>query len=163
MLVLLDEADCPVARPARPWDRLLARLRASRLDRDLADGASPDATVALALRAQRLVRPRTRRDVARGAQRVLAAATQAPAADRTRARAAGRLRVPICRDRVSNSSEELADLIRSLLAAGPAAARGVALASVLISDGSGALYHRGSADDVQARIREAVNALDPAS
>src|SRR5260221_379265 len=51
MLVLLDEADCPVARPVRPWDRLLARLRASRLDRDLADRASPDATVALALRA----------------------------------------------------------------------------------------------------------------
>src|SRR5260370_28752116 len=94
MLVLLDEADCPVARPVRPWDRLLARLRASRLDRDLADGASPDATVALALRAQRLGRPRTRRDVARGAQRVLAAATQAPPPHRTPARAAGRPRGP---------------------------------------------------------------------
>src|SRR5579864_7474049 len=74
MFVLLDEADCPVARPARPWDRLMARVRASRLDSDLAGGASPDATVGLALRAQLLVGARTRRDVAEGAQRVLATA-----------------------------------------------------------------------------------------
>src|SRR5258708_30899598 len=105
MLVLLDEADCPVARPVRLWDRLLARLRASRLDRDLADGASPDATVALALRAQRLVRPRTRRDVARGAQRVPAAATQAPAAHPTPAPAAGPRKGATWRDRVRHTPD----------------------------------------------------------
>jgi len=182
MLVLLDEADCPVARPARPWDRLMARMRASRLDSDLADGASPDATVALALRAQLLVGARTRRDVAEGAQRVLATAIQAPraqalAADPSLAPAArgpqmpaargphmpaaGRLRIPVCRDRVRESAEEFGDLIQRLLADGPVAARGVALASALLSDGTGPLYHRGNADDVRARVREAVNALDP--
>jgi hypothetical protein len=76
--------------------------------------------------------------------------------------AARRLRVPICRDRVRDSSEEFGDLIRRLLAGGPVAARGVALASVLLSDGSGPLYHRANPDDVRARVREAVNALDPA-
>jgi hypothetical protein len=160
MLLLLDEAGCPIARPARPWDRLVVRVRASRLDSDLAGGASPDATVALALRAQMLVRARTRRDVALGAQQILATATQVPAAGRAQVPAAGRPRVPVCRDRVRDSSEELGDLIRRLLAGGPVAARGVALASVLLSDGSGPLYHRASADDVRARVREAVDALD---
>ncbi len=160
MLLLLDEAGCPIARPARPWVRLVVRVRASRLDSDLAGGASPDATVALALRAQMLVRARTRRDVALGAQQILATATQVPAAGRAQVPAAGRPRVPVCRDRVRDSSEELGDLIRRLLAGGPVAARGVALASVLLSDGSGPLYHRASADDVRARVREAVDALD---
>jgi hypothetical protein len=150
MLVLLNDAGCPVARRARPWAVLLARVRASRLDRDLARGVSPDASVPLALRAQMLVGARTRREVARGAQRILAAATREPA------------RVPVCRDRVRDSAGELGDLIQRLLAGGPVAARGVALASVLLRDGGGPVYHRASADDVRVRVREAVRALDPA-
>jgi hypothetical protein len=193
MFVLLDEGGCPVARPARLWDRLLVRMRTCRLDDDLAGGASPDATVALALRAQLLVRTRTRRDLAQGARRVLATAMRAPAVDSSRAHspdhspaspagrsparaaarslasaargpqlpAARRSRVPICRDRVTESSEELEDLIRRLLADGPVAARGVALATILLSDGSGPLYHHANEDDVRARVREAVNALEP--
>jgi hypothetical protein len=146
-------------------------MRTSRLDRDLAAGASPDATVALALRAQMLVRTRTRRGMARGAQRVLERAMQAPAADRPPAPTAGRLlmpaggllQVPVCRDRVRDSAEELGDLIRRLLGAGPVGARGVALASVLLSDGSGPLYRRYGAGDLRARVREAVDALDPSA
>jgi hypothetical protein len=193
MFVLLDEGGCPVARPVRIWDRLLVRIRTCRLDGDLAGGASPDATVALALRAQLLVSDRTRRDLAEGARRVLATAMRAPAVDsswvpspgrspasptgRSRAHTADRSpvpaasgpqvpaarlpHVPICRDRVRESSEELEDLIRRLLADGPVAARGVALASILLSDASGPLYHRGSTDDVRARVRETVSALEP--
>jgi hypothetical protein len=177
MLVLLEEADCPVATSASPWDRLTARVRASRLDSELAAGASPDATVALALRAQTLISPRTRREVAKGAQRLLATAPQAPATGRSQQPAADRrrvpttarlrtpsvrpLRVPVCRDRVRESAEELGDLIRRLLVDAPVAARGVALATALLSDGSGPIYHRANADDVRARVREAVDALDP--
>jgi len=217
MLVLLDSADGPVATSARPWDRLMARVRASRLDSDLAGEASPDSTVALALRAQMLVSDRTRRDLAEGARRLLATAMQPPAAERSQTPATGRsqtratdgsqtratdgsqtapagrsqalapgrspappshrmlarggrgpqmpaarrLRVPVCRDRVRESAEELGDLILRLLADGPVAARGVALASALLCDGSGPLYHRGNADDARARVREAVTALDP--
>src|ERR1700730_5334283 len=90
MLVLLYEADCPVARPARLWDRLMVRVRAYRLDSELAAGASPDATVPLALRARMLVQMRTRRGMARGAQRILERAMRAPAADLPPAAAAGR-------------------------------------------------------------------------
>jgi hypothetical protein len=171
MLVLLYEADCPIARPARLWDRLMVRVRASRLDRELAAGASPDATVPLALRAQILVRARTRRGMARGAQRVLERAMRAPAADRPPSSAAGRLmtpagglvQVPVCRDRVRDAAEDLGDLIRRLLGGGAVGARGVALAGVLLSDGSGPLYHRSSAGDLRARVREAVDALDPSA
>jgi hypothetical protein len=151
MLVLLDEAGCPIARTARPWDRIAVRLRAFSLDRDLAAGASPDSSVALSLRAQMLVRPRYRRDLARSARRLLTAATQSPFGSR--------LAVPVCRDRVAGSSEEFADLIRGLLAAGPVTARGVAQASVLVADASGPLYRRANTGDLRARVRDAADAL----
>jgi hypothetical protein len=151
MLVLLEEDGCPVAHTVRPLDLLLVRWRAFRLDRDLAGGASPDATVPLALRAQMLVRGPVRRDLARSASRVLATATQAPAA--------GRFPVPVCRDRVRGCSAEFGELIGRLLAPGPVAVRGVAKATVLLADGSGPLYRRASADDLRARVRDAADAL----
>ena len=154
MLVLLDEAGCPVACTAYPWDRFLARLRAFRLDSDLAAGASPEASVALALRAQTLVRTRHRRELAHSARRVLATATQ-PAFS-------GRPRVPVCRDRVRDCSQEFGELIRRLLAPGPVPARGVAKVGVLLADASGPLYHRANADDLRARVRDAADALTAA-
>jgi hypothetical protein len=155
MYVLLDEGNgCPVASTVRPRDRLLVRLHASRLDDDLAGGASPDATVTLALRAQMLVRGPARRDTARAAQRVLATAMHASGA--------GPLPVPVCQDRVKDCSEEFAELIRRLVAAGPVSARGVARARVLLADASGPVYHRASTDDLRARVRDAADALSAA-
>jgi hypothetical protein len=92
-----------------------------------------------------------------------------PAAGRPRVPTAGRLRmpstrptrVPICGDRVRESAAEFGDLIRRLLADAPVAARGVALASALLSDGSGPLYHRANTGDVPALVREAIDALEP--
>src|ERR1035441_2257351 len=170
MYVLLDEGNgCPVASTVRPRDRLLVRLHASRLDDDLAGGASPDATVTLALRAQMLVRGPARRDTARAAQRGLATAMHAPGA--------GPLPVPVCQDRVKDCSEEFAELIRRLVAAGPVSARGVgpaprrphppppgpagpppgggvAGAGALLPAASGPVYHRASTDDLRARVRD---------
>jgi hypothetical protein len=153
LVLLLNEGDCPIARPVRPWDRIVVGLRARHLDRDLADGASPDGSVVLAVRAQMLVQTPARRELARGAQRVLAAATQVSGA---------RIRVPLCRDRVTAAQGELRDLIFGLLAPGPVSAQGVARASVLLGDGSGPLYHQASRDDLGARIRAAISALRPA-
>ena len=154
MLVLLDDDGCPVACAAHPWDRLLVHLRAFRLDSDLAAGASPEASVPLALRAQMLVRTRHRRDLARSARRVLAMAAQ-PSFSR-------RPQVPVCRDRVLDSSDEFAELIRRLLAAGPVPAQGVAKAGVLLADAGGPLYHRANHDDLRARVRDAADALSAA-
>jgi hypothetical protein len=151
MLVLLEEAGSPVACVVRPWHRLWARLRAFRLDSDLAAGASPEASVALALRARMLVRTRYRRELAVGADRVLATALQ-PAYAR-------RLPVPVCRDRVRDCSEEFGELIRRLRAAGPVPVRGLAKAGILLGDASGPLYHRTSADDLRDRVRDAADAL----
>ena len=151
MLVLLEEAGSPVMCAVRPWDRLRARLRAFRLDRDLAAGSSPEASVALALRARMLVRTRHRRDLAASADRVLATATQ-PAYSR-------RLPVPVCRDRVRDCSEDFGELIRRLRAAGPVPVRGVAKAVVLLGDASGPLYHPATADDLRTWVRDAADAL----
>jgi hypothetical protein len=152
MLLLLDTAGCPVVSTARPWDRLLARLCAFRLDRALADGASPEASAELALRARLLARPRYRRDLACAVSRVLATARQAPAAGR-------RLPVPVCRDRVQGCADELTELIGRLQAAGPVPVRGIAKAGLLLADASGPLYRRASADDLRARVRDAADAL----
>jgi len=153
MLVLLVD-DCPVPVDVRSRDRLLARIRAFSLDAALAAGASPDATVALALRAQLLVRMPTRRGLARTARRILATAVCGPAGDR--------MAVPVCRDRVRDCAEELEGLIRRLLAAGPVSARGVAQARALLADGASPIYHRASRDNLRARVLAATEALSPA-
>jgi len=151
MLVLLEEAGSPVACSAHPWDLLLARWHAFRLDSDLAAGASPDASMPLALRARMLVRPRHRYELARSADRVLATAMHGAYS--------GPPRVPVCRDRVRDCSEEFGELIRRLRATGPVPARGVAKAGVLLADAGGPLYHRANAEDLCARVRDAADAL----
>jgi hypothetical protein len=151
MLLLLDAAGCPVVSTARPWDRLLARLRAFRLDHALADGASPEASVQLALRARLIARPRHQDDLARAVSRVLATSRQAPLA--------GRPRVPVCRDRVTDCEDEFTELIGRLQAAGPVSVRGIAKVGMLLADASGPLYYRDSPDDLRARVRDAADAL----
>jgi hypothetical protein len=153
MLLLLDGAGCPVVGTARPWDRLLARLRSFRLDQALAAGASPDASVELALRARLLMRPRHRRNLARGVCRVLETAQRSPLVSHP---------VPVCRDRVRDCEDEFAELIGRLQAAGPVSVRGLAKADLLLADGSGPLYHRASPEDLHARIRDAAESLIPA-
>jgi hypothetical protein len=151
MLLLMDKAGCPVASRARLWDQLLVRLRGFRLDQELADGVSPEASVELALRAQLLVRPRHRRELARAVGRLLSMAQRRPDAIATR--------VPVCRDRVRECEDELGELIRRLQARGPVPARGVAKAGLLLADASGPLYRRSSRDDLRAGVREAADAL----
>jgi hypothetical protein len=152
MLVLIHDG-CPVPVAVRPLDRLLAWLHAPRLDTALAAGASPDATIGLALRAQALIRKRARRALAQAARRVLAEATQPPTAH---------VPVPVCRDRVQDCAPELEDLIRRLLAPGPVSAQGIAQASALLTDASSPLYHRANLDDLRARVLSAAHTLDPA-
>jgi|HubBroStandDraft_4_1064222.scaffolds.fasta_scaffold120333_2 hypothetical protein len=154
MLLLMDKTGCPVASRARAWDRLLMRLRGFRLDQELARGASPEASVELALRAQLLVRPRHRSELARSMGRLLSTAQGPPYG--------GRLLVPVCRDQVRECEDELGELIGRLRARGPVAARGVAQAGLLLADASGPLYRCSTRDDLRAMVREAAEALIPA-
>ncbi len=154
MLLVEERAGtCPVAVRAGLRDRLIVRARAHALDTELARGTSAEASARLALRAQQLVRMRTRRDLARGIQRILAQAGLPDAASRPPA--------PVCRDRVRAAAAEFAALADRLLSPAPLPARGVAQARLLLTDGGGPVYRRGCRDDLRARVAEALRALDP--
>ena len=135
-------------------ERLSARLQARRLDRALAGGASPDSSAAMALRAKALVRADTRSELAASIRRITSGSA-APAAIGLRvgtARARGRA--------VGRHLDRLAD---RLLEPGPVAPRGVALTQELLTDGAGPLFWMESADDLGARLRTALEALEPST
>jgi hypothetical protein len=80
MYVLLeDDLGRLTLRRLRPWHRLLARGRATRLDRELAAGTRPEANASLAARAARLTSAGYRRDLAASLLRMLAAAGESAA------------------------------------------------------------------------------------
>ena len=160
MYVLLgDDQGRLTFRRLRPWHRMLARSRAVRLDRELADGASPEASAALAARAMRLTSMEFRRGLAASLQRMLAAAGE-PAAGRSLLAAADRPpRVPFRLARIRQSAPRLAALAGRLVEPGPVPARGVAVLSQLVADGAGPLYREASRDDLGAIIERAAQAL----
>jgi len=160
MYVLLDDDQGRLTfRRLRPWHRMLARSRAVRLDRELADGVSPEASAALAARAMRLTSMEFRRGLAASLQRMLAAAGE-PAAGRSLLAAADRPpRVPFRLARIRQSAPRLAALAGQLVEPGPVPARGVAVLSQLLADGAGPLYREASRDDLGAIIERAAQAL----
>jgi len=163
-VLLEDDLGRLTLRRLRPWDRIMARCLAERLDRELARGARPETNVGLAARAVRLTSMKSRRDLAKSLQRILAVVL--PAGSRGElmtadpsARAARQPYVPIRRDRVSRSASELAELADRLLQPGPVPARGVAMVTQLLTDGGGPLYRRACRDDLTALVEQATHAL----
>jgi hypothetical protein len=190
-----------------PWPAMLARSRAARLDRELAGGASPETSAALAARAMRLTSMEFRRGLAASLQRILAAAgepvvprpqpptgrsslaatdlptrpplaatdlpTRSPLAASDpptrpplaatarppRAVTARPPRVPLRLAQISQSAPRLAALVGQLVEPGPVPARGVAMLSQLLADGTGPLYREASRDDLGATIEAAARAL----
>ena len=158
MVVLIDAADgrLVVVRPTRA-DRLYARFFAARCDHRLAGGETPESDVRLALRAQRLVRADTRRWLARSLQRLLAEAS-------TPARLGGMPALtPECRRRLTESAEAVNHVIRELERPAPLAGQGVAALCVLLRDGRGPLYGRGSGPELRRRLDEVQRELLPLS
>jgi hypothetical protein len=142
------------AREATWRERILARLRARRLDQQLAAGRSPESNPLLSLRAQRLARPATRLALARAIGRVLREAT-------TPLR---RTRTPLADlAAVREVERDLVGLVDHLVAPVPVSARGVALVHEMLVDGGGPLYLRHSPRDLSEMIRTATLALDPTS
>jgi hypothetical protein len=70
-------------------------------------------------------------------------------------------RVPIRRDRVHQAEPEIYELITALRALGPIPARGVAIATALLTDGLGPIYNPNAPDDLAAAVALAVQHLDP--
>jgi hypothetical protein len=129
---------------------LVARARSAALDQRLANGASPESSLDLAVRADVLVRPEQRAVLARDLDHV------SVMAGRTSSKAPVRL----CRDRISDAGAEFAALSRQLSAPGPVSARGVAMIRVLLSDGTGPLFRSRNHADLHVLLRTALAALD---
>jgi hypothetical protein len=139
----------------RPWDRLIVRLGAAALDARLAAGHPVEADRRLAMRANQLVEPATRRELADSWRGVLGRAA--------RVRTQTDPRVPLQRSRVLAVDAAIRRMIVALQAAAPIPARGVAIASALISDGTGPLYNARSELNLGAAVRDAIRHLDPSA
>ena len=151
MIVLLEDGQ-DALRPAtvRLIDRIRARLCGRKLDLALAGGASPESSVALALRAQCLVQPVVRGELARSLERTLACHSGKALSGR----------IGVCGRRVADARRELETVVERLSAPAPVAAAGVARIRVLLSDGSGPLYQERSGVDLRSELIEAASALD---
>ena len=162
MHVLLDDDRGQLTlKRLRPWHQILARSQAARLDRALAEGASPEASVSLAARAAQLTSTGFRRGLAASARRILVAAGQPalPVAAHAPLGSAARLRVPLRTTRVSRCAPLLAEVASRLLKPGPVPVRGVAMVAQLLADGTGPLYREAARDDLGAILERAANAL----
>jgi hypothetical protein len=153
--VLLTEglAGLVVAKRPRLRDRLAARVRPRRLDRALAGGTPPEASAALALRAQQLTESESRGSIAEALRRIVREAQQGcrPALGR----------VMPSRARVRAAREELSRLADTLEEPGPVAAGGVAQALLLLTDGTGPLYNPDSRMSLCAGAQRAARELRP--
>jgi hypothetical protein len=141
------------ARRNRWWTRLAARLLASYLDRQLAQGRSPEETRLLGARAQVLVSPVMRFTLAEMWSDTVEQARRPPVMRNPR--------VPMNRDSIIAAGQEIQTMIEALLAPAPVSVRGPAMVSWLLSDGAGPLYDRRRSDDVAGALREATAQLDP--
>ncbi len=131
--------------------RLSARVCSHQLDLDLARGASPEAAAPLALRARRLTTLSQRRVIAAGLRRVVR--------EICRGAPPSRVRISPRLSQVIAASDDLDRLAESLARPGPVAARGVAQAWILLTDGTGPLYNPGSTGDLRARAATAESNL----
>jgi hypothetical protein len=114
--------------------RLLTRVRGAALDRRLAEGVAPESSLDLAIHADVLARPKQRAVLARDLDQI--AVTARSTASKAQAR--------LCRNRIREASAEFAALSHQLSAPGPVSVRGVAMIRVLVSDGTGPLFQRGT-------------------
>jgi hypothetical protein len=151
MIVVLDEPAGLGLRRVRWRDRLLVRVRASALDRQLAAGAAPESSVPLAIHAGRLCEPAERRGLARSLTRIVAAA-DAPTGHR--------LTAPVCRPAVQRARAELAAITGRLVASGPVDVHGVARVRALVADGTGPLYRSAPPERLRHELTEVLSALD---
>lgn len=135
--------------------RVRARLQRRRLDRELASGTDPNTDPARRERARELVGEKTRRQIAACLERLLAEADSAP-------RGAYTSRMPIARTAIRDSRLDLETIVERLKAPAYISSRGVAMISLLCSDGAGPLYGNNPAHSQELRraLAAVVEAID---
>ncbi len=150
MMLLVEHEDDIGLQQVRVRDRILERVRADALDRELAAGESPESSVSLALHAARLYRPGHRCRLAR-AVRELARVTARPT----------RLRALVSRGAVGEAAGELEAVALRLASPGPVDVRGVAKVRSLLADGTGPLYRPSGSHALRDELLSVLRALDP--
>ena len=140
-VVLIDRGDDVVVCTASLWRRLRARLLADRWDHELSNGVSPDSSVERSLRAEWLARTTQRRLVARALRRSLDGAT--------------------LRNGIATCQDVLMRLALHLESSRPASPRGLAMAHILVTDGTGPLHYGGRPNELRRQCLTALAALDP--
>jgi len=134
-------------------ERVAARVLGASLDRQLAAGCPARSEPVLAARARRLVSPAARRQIIRGWNNVLRQAGRPPFMPRP----------PLCRDKIIAAEPDVRYLLALLAGPRPVAARGAAMAMVLLTDGTGPVHNHRSPVSLAAAVREAIRQLDPSA
>lgn len=132
-------------------DRVRARAAGRRIDRALANGASPDADVLTALHARRLLGIRERRRLAAALNHAWLVASER--------RAVAATSVVIDRRAVAAAHPEIVDLTERLLSPQPVSVRGVAFVRTLLTSGTGPMYGLVPGRPLGAALRHAVELL----
>jgi len=132
--------------PTRTLDRLRWVLRAGSLDRQLALGVPSGWSRSLTVRAYHVTDMEYRRAVAQNWERLLDACRQPVAGHISRA--------PLCRDRILSAQADIDGMVAALSEPGRESAAGVAMASLLLRDGSGPLYNRHCTMDLPGELRD---------
>ncbi|MDT4939795.1 MAG: hypothetical protein QOG80_3466 [Pseudonocardiales bacterium] len=141
-----------VAACVRLRDRLVVALHADEIDRRLAQGASPEATLESALRARMLTRRRSRRRLARALDRAVTNATTPAVAGARRAR--------IASASMRDVAADIAELRTRLMTRDLTSVRGIARTRLLLVDGGGPVHNVRAAGTLRATIRQAIDAFD---
>jgi hypothetical protein len=134
-------------------DRIAARVLGTPLDRKLAAGCPPESAWLLAVRARDIVRLARRERLAGCWEHVLRVAGSGKESA---------VAIPLRGDDVCAAGPAIRELARLLRAPLPVSARGVAMASVLLTDGGGPLYWRQARVSLAGELRATITWLDPA-
>jgi hypothetical protein len=123
------------------------------LDQKLAEGTPPESNRLLATRAAVLVAPQARRELAANWTGLVHCARQLGVA-RSR-------RIRIDSEAVIATESDIVEMCELLASPFPSPVRGVAMASNLLSDGTGPLYNHRSGDGLLESLRTIIASLDP--
>jgi hypothetical protein len=134
-------------RQRRRSDNLSVRLRARKLDAQLAGGTPPEKSRQLAVRAAMLTSPGSRELLAVCWERLVEAA-------RLPVRAFDP-HVPVASAQIKAAEGDIARLVQALRAPAPVAARGMAVATDLLQDGGGPVYNASSHHSLIGAVRDA--------
>jgi hypothetical protein len=131
-------------------DRLIARLLARWLDRELALGIGASLSEAHAARAEQLTGERTRRALARSLEKLVDHAEHPRSA----------LLVAPCREQVRDAMPLIRSIAARLRSREPVDPRGVASLKKLLSDRSGPCYLRRGPDALTLALHDILESLD---